>query len=166
MDVMGRNLHRGKRDGKPVGRHTWTVHGFFLSIINLVILFISSVRFLASAAMAPSSLPTRNSLAAGRGLDDGIGIDGDYKHERYENEHDHDHDHKIEYEKRYQTATQSSKASSTRVPILEFSVWSCASSLIELSSRMPWLSGFLSLLQHAAMNGPGHFGRLDGTLDR
>lgn len=129
-----------RSDGKPARRYT--VHGFFLSIINLVLLFITSVRLLASAAMAPSSLPSRLSLAGGKELDDSG------------NHHE------------YETSAQSSRTSSTRVPILEFSVWSCAASLTELPSRMPWLSGFLSLLQYAAMNGPGRFGRLDGTLDR
>lgn len=130
-----------RSDGKPARRYT--VHGFFLSIINLVLLFITSVRLLASAAMAPSSLPPRLSLAGAKELDD------------TGNHHEYD-----------APAQSSSRASSTRAPILEFSVWSCAASLIELPARMPWLGGFLSLLQYAAMNGPGRFGRLDGTLDR
>lgn len=129
-----------RSDGKPARRYT--VHSFFLFIINLVLLFITSIRFMASAAMAPSSLPPRLSLAR-------------------TNERDSQGKHRD-----HESSAPSSRTSSTRVPILEFSVWSCVASLTELPARMPWLGGFLSLLQHAAMNGPGHFGRLDGTLDR
>lgn len=52
------------------------------------------------------------------------------------------------------------------VSVLDFRIWSCAGTLMELPVRMPWLSGHLSLLQHAAINGPGRIGRLNGTLDR
>ncbi|EON63425.1 hypothetical protein W97_02652 [Coniosporium apollinis CBS 100218] len=51
-------------------------------------------------------------------------------------------------------------------PILSMSVWSCASHLLELESRMPWLAGFVSLLHHGALVGPGQVGRTDGMLDR
>jgi hypothetical protein len=52
------------------------------------------------------------------------------------------------------------------ISVLDFRIWSCAGTLMELPVRMPWLSGHLSLLQHAATNGPGRIGRLNGTLDR
>ncbi|PHH75626.1 hypothetical protein CDD83_4383 [Cordyceps sp. RAO-2017] len=53
-----------------------------------------------------------------------------------------------------------------KVPILEFAAWRCAGNLIELGSRMPWLSGFLALLQFGAVRGPGHVAGPDGALDR
>ncbi|KAJ9637237.1 hypothetical protein H2199_007523 [Coniosporium tulheliwenetii] len=37
---------------------------------------------------------------------------------------------------------------------------------LELESRMPWLAGFVSLLHHGALAGPGKLGRTDGMLDR
>lgn len=61
----------------------------------------------------------------------------------------------------YQPREQKSK-----VPILDCKLWQCAGNLIELGSRMPWLSGFLSLTQHLALNGPGSVAKLDGALDR
>lgn len=55
---------------------------------------------------------------------------------------------------------------SPKVAVLAFGWWSCVSNLIELPSRMPWLSGFLSLMQYGAMSGPGQVGALDGAVDR
>lgn len=51
-------------------------------------------------------------------------------------------------------------------PVLAFGVWAAVSNLIELDGRMPWLSGALSMLQWAAMMGPGQVARQDGILDR
>lgn len=51
-------------------------------------------------------------------------------------------------------------------PIVSMGVWSCASRLLELDARMPWLSGFVSLLHWGAVAGPGRVGDTDGVLDR
>jgi hypothetical protein len=51
-------------------------------------------------------------------------------------------------------------------PILSMSLWSCATQIIELNSRMPWLSGLISMLHWAALAGPGRVGDTDGVLDR
>ncbi|CAG9937632.1 unnamed protein product, partial [Clonostachys rosea f. rosea IK726] len=116
----------------------WNVHGFFLSLINLVIVFITSIRLVASAVVASSSLPPR------------LVPDGD------ENEPT-------------TSAKQVDEAAphdGPKAPILSFSIWSCAGNLIELPSRMPWLSGMLSLVLHGCLKGPGRIGRLNGTVDR
>jgi splicing suppressor protein 51 len=132
-----------REDGKSSWR--WAVHSFFLSIINLVILFITSIRLAASAIMVPSSLPPR--VAVTNDIDaDWESLDGG-----------------DEYHK---PPARQSTTVCTKEPILDFSFWSCAAHLIELPTRMPWLSGFASIVQYAAMNGPGHLGRLNGTLDR
>lgn len=51
-------------------------------------------------------------------------------------------------------------------PIISMKLWSCASQLVELQTRMPWLSGFISMLQWGALEGPGKVGNIDGILDR
>lgn len=51
-------------------------------------------------------------------------------------------------------------------PIISMKLWSCASQLVELETRMPWLSGFISMLQWGALEGPGRVGNIDGILDR
>ncbi|KAI6253900.1 hypothetical protein MCOR07_002413 [Pyricularia oryzae] len=56
--------------------------------------------------------------------------------------------------------------STNKVPLLAFRIWPTLSNLIELDSRMPWLSGGLSLLQWLAMTGPGQLAGLDGPVDR
>ncbi|KAF2275829.1 uncharacterized protein EI97DRAFT_450650 [Westerdykella ornata] len=51
-------------------------------------------------------------------------------------------------------------------PMLSMRLWSCVSQLVELERRMPWLSGFASLLHWLALAGPGRVGGIDGVLDR
>lgn len=51
-------------------------------------------------------------------------------------------------------------------PIVSMAVWSTVANLIELSARMPWLSGLLSLAQQSMVAGPGRVGDTDGMLDR
>ncbi|KAF2875544.1 PXA domain-containing protein [Massariosphaeria phaeospora] len=51
-------------------------------------------------------------------------------------------------------------------PIVSMKLWSCASNLVELDRRMPWLSGAMSMLQWGALRGPGRVGYTDGALDR
>ena len=53
-----------------------------------------------------------------------------------------------------------------KTPVLAFRCWSAILRLVELDFRMPWLHGMLSMLQWAAINGPGEIGAVDGKLDR
>ena len=150
--VQERKEKKDKMSSRLVGRspaedvdkasRRWSVHGFFLSIINLCILFVTSIRLVAGAVIASSSLPPRLPSSP---------------------------------DTKGTSATQSKakipSESNTHVapipaPILDFRIWSCAGNLLELTTRMPWLNGFLSLVQHAAINGPARLGRLDGPIDR
>lgn len=51
-------------------------------------------------------------------------------------------------------------------PILTMRVWSCASNLLDMNSRMPWLCATMSMLQWCGLNGPGGVGCTNGTIDR
>lgn len=51
-------------------------------------------------------------------------------------------------------------------PIFSMKLWSCASQLVELETRMPWLSGLISMLHWGALAGPGRLGDMNGVLDR
>lgn len=53
-----------------------------------------------------------------------------------------------------------------KVPVLDFAAWRCVGNLVEINARMPWLCGFLSLLQFGAVHGPGRVAGLGSTLDR
>jgi hypothetical protein len=45
-------------------------------------------------------------------------------------------------------------------------IWTCASSLLDLDARMPWLRATLSLLQWFALQGPGELGATDRIIDK
>ncbi|KAJ5122073.1 hypothetical protein N7448_003204 [Penicillium atrosanguineum] len=51
-------------------------------------------------------------------------------------------------------------------PVVDYRVFSMASTLFDISQRMPWLSGLVSLSQHLILAGPGRVGDTDGVLDR
>ncbi|KAM0738657.1 hypothetical protein ACQRIT_006394 [Beauveria bassiana] len=53
-----------------------------------------------------------------------------------------------------------------KVPVLCFKAWKCVGNLIQLDARMPWLSGFLSLVQYQAVHGPGKLVGFNSPLDR
>jgi hypothetical protein len=59
-----------------------------------------------------------------------------------------------------------SRVPPTKQPILKMKIWSCAAVLLDLSVRMPWLSAAISMVQWAAVTGPGEVGNTDGMLDR
>lgn len=51
-------------------------------------------------------------------------------------------------------------------PVLSYRAFSLISHLAEMPQRMPWLSGFFSLIQSLALTGPGKLGDVGGILDR
>jgi hypothetical protein len=51
-------------------------------------------------------------------------------------------------------------------PVLDYRLFSMASTLLDISQRKPWLSGLVSLSQHLILAGPGRVGDTDGVLDR
>ncbi|KAM3070253.1 hypothetical protein ACMFMG_010090 [Clarireedia jacksonii] len=51
-------------------------------------------------------------------------------------------------------------------PILTMKLWSCVSTLLDMETRMPWLSATMSLLQWGAITGPGKVGNTDGMIDK
>lgn len=51
-------------------------------------------------------------------------------------------------------------------PIISMNLWGLFSQLLLLDRRMPWFTGMLSLLQWAALHGPGQLCRTNSKLDR
>ncbi|KAL5115404.1 hypothetical protein ACEQ8H_006704 [Pleosporales sp. CAS-2024a] len=51
-------------------------------------------------------------------------------------------------------------------PVVSMRLWSCMAQLMQLSDRMPWLSGTISFLHWGLLAGPGRVGDTDGILDR
>lgn len=67
------------------------------------------------------------------------------------------------------SSSSSSRMSSQYLPkrpILNMKIWTLTSTLLDLPTRMPWLEGFLQLIRHALITGPGRLGDTDGVLDR
>lgn len=121
-------------------RRGWSAQAIFVSIIHLGILLAGMIRFIASTLVMTSSLPPRSTLDDKRVVTD---------HAKIEN-----------------APPQTGNASVTKAPIMTFRIWSCVGNLIEFGSRMPWLFGFLSLVQLGAVEGPGQIAGLDGPVDR
>lgn len=66
-------------------------------------------------------------------------------------------------------ATHAEAPAASLRPLLDFRVFSLLSALLDLSFRMPWLSGSLALLQHHLIASPLAFlrvGAVDGLLDQ
>ncbi|KAA8568398.1 hypothetical protein EYC84_007432 [Monilinia fructicola] len=58
------------------------------------------------------------------------------------------------------------RAQPLKRPILNMKLWSCVSTLLDMDTRMPWLSATLSLLQWGTITGPGKIGDTDGMIDK
>ncbi|EPS27823.1 hypothetical protein PDE_02767 [Penicillium oxalicum 114-2] len=58
------------------------------------------------------------------------------------------------------------EGATTKIPVLNYRLYSMISQLLGISHRLPWLSGTLALAQHMILAGPGKLGQADGTLDR
>lgn len=117
-------------------RIKWSAQAVFLTLVHSVVLIFSSVRLLITTLVESSSLPLRRAV---------IGISTD---EQSQSQEKGDH------------------TKPTKVPVLNFKAWQCVGNLIELDSRMPWLSGFLSLVQYQGVHGPGRLLGLNSPLDR
>lgn len=55
---------------------------------------------------------------------------------------------------------------SLKKPILTMKFWTCCAKLLDLETRMPWVKASLSMLQWAALTGPGKVGMTDGMIDK
>ncbi|KAL7950462.1 PXA domain-containing protein [Trichoderma barbatum] len=119
----------------------WTAQGVFVLIIHLGILFFNAFRFMAGTLADSISLPPRTALH----LDEEAADDAPN-------------------DKQPPPSTDTNLGA--KVPILSFRLWACLGNLIELEERKPWLGGFISLLQTAAINGPWRIAGLNGPLDR
>lgn len=136
--VSTSHLATGPDVTTPVKRRQWSARGLVLLAIRLTILAISSIRFVITTLVMSSSLPPRRCP-----LDDS---DASPTDEKFPLHH--------------------SPSRPAQTPMLALAIWSCLANVIELSCRMPWLSGFLSWLQLAAISGLGMIAALNSPLDR
>ncbi|KAI8721012.1 PXA domain-containing protein [Fusarium sp. LHS14.1] len=125
------------------GGRAWSVRSMFLGVIQLGMLVVGSLRFITTALVMASSLPARTTPLQEK-------------------------DDMMDHDKSAASISRPNPRSSdtAKAPILSCRIWTCLGNLLELSMRMPWLAGFLSLLQYGAINGPGRIAGHDGPVDR
>lgn len=126
------------------GSATMSAVGLFWLVVQYAFLAYTALRALVLTIATASSLPSR-SFASGP-------ITADESRES----------NPTEVESQASARLQASK----RRPIVSMKLWSCAAQFVELDIRMPWLTGFISMLHCGALFGPGRVGDTDGVLDR
>ncbi|GJC86616.1 PXA domain protein 1 [Colletotrichum liriopes] len=131
--------------GPKLVRRGWSIQRVFWSLVQWSFLAFTSIRLLITTIAISSSLPPRS--------------DGDLNEK-------HEVTGQISDPKTSNPATSSNEARPVKTAIAAFKLWTCISDLIEMDTRMPWLSGTLSMLQLGAMNGPGRVAGLNGAVDR
>lgn len=122
---------------------TMSVSGVFWIVIQYIFLACTALRAVVLTIATSSSLPSR-ALASGP-----IPIGGSRQSHLPE-----------------MGAQASVRLPTAKRPIVSMKLWSCAAQFVELDVRMPWLTGFISMLHCGALFGPGRVGDTDGVLDR
>ncbi|KAL4726170.1 hypothetical protein ACLX1H_006847 [Fusarium chlamydosporum] len=126
------------------GRRAWSVRtsvrSMFLGVIQLGMLVVASLRFITTALVMASSLPARTTP-----IDEKEAL--------------------LDHDKPSSVSSSPETSDYMKAPILSCRLWTCLGNLLELSMRMPWLDGLLSLLQYGAVNGPGRIAGHDGPID-
>jgi hypothetical protein len=143
-----RNEQIGLASPLAPGKHrhkTWPVLilGIFWTVIQYVLLACTAARAVVSTLATSSSLPLRSaikdpSLVGVSNQSQPLSID----------------------------TPLSRRPLGSKRPVVSMKVWSCIAQLAELSVRMPWLSGSISMLHWGLLAGPGKVGDTDGILDR
>ncbi|KAL5434613.1 hypothetical protein PMIN07_006979 [Paraphaeosphaeria minitans] len=122
-----------------------TANGLFWMIVQYIFLAGTALRAAIGMIATSSSLPLRSAIATGG-------------------------QSAVEVDHGTPLAESGSRAErqllTSKRPIVSMKLWSCASQLVELHTRMPWLSGFISMLRWAVLAGPGRLGNMNAILDR
>ena len=140
LDISGQTT-KGWRVGRSIQKSFWLV-------LQYIFLAFTAIRFFIITIATSSSLPSRIAPT--------MKVIGS----AYSKDH-------MEPPKYSNTNTMSNDRSRPfKQPILKMKIWSCASSLLDLDVRMPWLSATISMLQWGAITGPGEVGNIDGMIDK
>ncbi|KAF2030638.1 hypothetical protein EK21DRAFT_111731 [Setomelanomma holmii] len=124
---------------------TWPafVSGLFWAAVQFVFFAFTAARAVISNLATSSTLPMRSVIS-----------------------HQSPVDASIQSQSSHVGTTLSRRPLGVKRPIVSMSLWSCIAQLAELSVRMPWLSGSVSMLHWGLLVGPGKVGDTDGILDR
>ncbi|KAK1966325.1 PXA domain-containing protein [Colletotrichum sublineola] len=145
-EVVARSAPVGPTSAAPRPvRRRWSIQGAFWSLVQWSFLTFTTIRLLITTFAQSSSLPPRS--------------DGDLNEK-------HEETDQMSNSKTPNPVISSNESRPVKTPIAAFKLWTCISDLIEMDTRMPWLSGMLSMLQLGAMKGPGRVAGLNGAIDR
>lgn len=124
---------------------TWSIQQLFWSLIHWGFMTVHMIRLIFGGIMLSRSLPPRaNGISRQEGS-----AEPSYT------------------EKSYTPPTNwEPRAWLAKPPVVDFKIWSCLGTLLEIDIRMPWLAGALSLAQWVALRGPGKPAGFNGNLDR
>lgn len=133
------------------GTKTWrigrSIQKSFWLVLQIIFLGFTAIRFIIITMATSSSLPSR--IAPTRMMT-GLAIPKN--------------DSKPPKDTNIKSLPEDRQTS--KQPILKMKIWSCASSLLDLDSRMPWLAAAISIFQWGAMTGLGEIGKTDGMIDK
>jgi hypothetical protein len=130
-------------DGRRHESISMSVSGLFWSVIQYAFLACTALRAVILTIATSSSLPSRSLTSGATAIEESR------------------QSHMLEAESQASTRLLAGKR-----PIVSMRLWSCAAQFVELDIRMPWLTGFISMLHRGALSGPGRVGDTDGVLDR
>ncbi|KAL7772547.1 hypothetical protein CFE70_002506 [Pyrenophora teres f. teres 0-1] len=117
--------------------------GLFWTVVQYAFLAFTAARAVIFSVATSSSLPSRSAISEQSSVE----MSGQSKMPHAD-------------------ATASRRPLGAKRPVVNMALWSCAAQFAELDVRMPWLLGFISMLHHGALVGPGRVGDTDGVLDR
>lgn len=142
-DEENRSVNRSSHHEHRPKKWPVSLPGLFWTFVQYVLLASTAVRALVTILATSSSLPPRT-----------------VNHEASP----------VEASGQPQAFTMntpvSRRPSGVKRPVVSMKLWSCTAQLLELSARMPWLLGSISLLHWGLLTGPGKVGDTDGLLDR
>ncbi|KAH4927375.1 hypothetical protein HBI79_136760 [Parastagonospora nodorum] len=120
-----------------------SISGLFWTVIQYILLAFTALRAVVSTLATSSSLPPRSMIKEASHVEASDQLQVSSK-----------------------DTSPSTRPFGTKRPVVSMKLWSCMAQLTQLSVRMPWLSGCISMLQWGLLSGPGKVGDTDCILDR
>ncbi|KAI5868020.1 PXA domain-containing protein [Durotheca rogersii] len=150
-EAADRDVNHGAEPGKTPPamaiKRGWSVSQVFWSIVQWGFVAVSVLRFIINAIVLSQTLPPRPTLA-------------------FISQADPTSQGATKEPQHHPSGTFDLPSQPVKVPVANFKIWSCIGNLLEMDARMPWMHGALSMIQWAAIRGPGNLAGLNGMIDR
>jgi len=133
---------------RKIDRRRWSLQKTFWLVLQYAFLAFTTLRFvvvtIATSSSLPSRVPPLTKISGSKPVKDHLQAPDSVSG----------------------STSPGSRIPKSKQPILTMKIWPCASNLLDLDVRMPWLSATLSMLQWYALRGPGGIGYTDGMIDK